>query len=319
MESSLSVAIVVVTYKRAELLGVLLESIGELTTKPSHVIIVDNAPGPDSDAVISHWTPLLGAREDGADRLVYAPQDSNGGGAGGFHAGAKIAYERGAEWLWFMDDDVAVLPEAIDRLQPWTERFLAIQGRRWSFDGQPFYWQYDFNTRLGIANPAAAEGFRDGWMPMNSICFEGGLVHRSIVEKIGLPDPRYFIYGDDMTYGYLASKVAECAYVDEYVLRRTRPLKRLHLGKRKLTGTSDLVRYHVMRNRGHMAHYMMLQGDYSAFNFFVGTWLSLIKELIRLFSVDRNFRTGLPALVRGMRDARRIRRDRSWQPMPPLA
>ena len=35
--------------------------------------------------------------------------------------------------------------------------------------------------------------------------FEGMLISRNIVEKVGFPDKRFFINGDDLIYGYLAS------------------------------------------------------------------------------------------------------------------
>lgn len=318
--SPLDVAIVVVTYKRSQLLAQLLDSLVELRTAPSRIIIVDNASGDDTGDVVESYRERLGKRADGEDRLVYAPQAENTGGAGGFSAGAKIAYDLGHEWLWLMDDDVAVLPDAIDALEPWTHRFKVIQGRRYNFDGSPFYWQFDFNAHLGIPNPIAKDHFgADGWLPMNTVCFEGGLFHRDIVAQIGLPDPRFFIYWDDTVYGYLASKVTDLALVDAFILRRTRELKRLDLGPRKLNGTSDMVRFHIMRNRGYMARYFALHGDYNRFVFGFGTLLTLAKELIRVVTVDHSFRKGVPALFRGMRGARRIYRDKSWQPMPPLS
>ena len=41
---------------------------------------------------------------------------------------------------------------------------------------------------------------------MNQLCFEGGMFSRRVVDKIGLPDARFFIYGDDACYGYVASQ-----------------------------------------------------------------------------------------------------------------
>lgn len=318
-DPALDVAIVVVTYKRSQLLRVLLDSITRLQTPPSWVVVVDNHSEDDTGEVIESFRERLGRRADGRDRLVHAPQEENTGGSGGFSAGVRIAYDLGAEWLWLMDDDVAVLPQAIDRLLPWTKRFQVIQGRRYNFDGSPFYWQFDFNVPLGIPNPVAKDDFgADGWLPMNTVCFEGGLFHRDVVRRIGLPDPRFFIYWDDTVYGYLASTVTRCALVDTFILRRTREIRRLDLGPRKLNGTSDMVRFHIMRNRGYMARYFRLHGDYNRFVFGLGTALTLAKELIRIATVDHSFHSGTRALVRGMRGARRIYRDRAWKPMPPL-
>ena len=122
--------------------------------------------------------------------MVYAPQSDNLGGAGGFSAGVKKAYELGAAWFWVMDDDVAVLPDGIEKLAKWTKRHEVIQGSRYDYDGGPFYWQYQFIVPLGIPNPIAPAAFgKAGYRVMNTLCFEGGLFSRRIVERIGLPDP----------------------------------------------------------------------------------------------------------------------------------
>lgn len=309
------VCIVVVTYKRSQLLSVLLNSITELTDQPDHVVIVDNASGDNTGDVVATF-----ARDFGEDRVTYALQESNTGGSGGFSAGVEIAYNLGSEWIWVMDDDVAVLPGALVALRPWMARFSVVQGRRRDYDGSPFYWQYDFNTTLGIPNPVAKSEFDEtGYKTMNTACFEGGMFHRSIVQQIGLPDPRFFIYWDDTIYGYLASKVTTCVLVDEFVLRRTRDIKQAPMGKvRHLNGTSDMVRYHIMRNRGYMARYFAEHGDLHRASFAFGTFLTVCKELIRIVLIDHSFRNGIDALRRGVRDARILKKDPSWQPMPPL-
>lgn len=309
------VCIVVVTYKRSALLSVLLTSIAALTVKPAHVVIVDNASGDDTGDVVSAF-----AKEFGESKVTYALQDSNTGGSGGFSAGVDIAYARGSEWIWVMDDDVAVEPDALVKLEPWMAKFRVVQGRRRDYDGSPFYWQYQFNTRFGIPNPVAKSEFDEsGYKTMNTACFEGGMFHRSIVQQIGLPDPRFFIYWDDTIYGYLASKVTTCVLVDEFVMRRTREIKQAPMGKvRHLNGTSDMVRYHIMRNRGFMARYFAEHGDFHRAAFAFGTFLTFSKELIRIILIDHSFRSGLSALRKGMRDARVLKNDPAWTPMPRL-
>jgi hypothetical protein len=107
--------------------------------------------------------------------------------------------------------------------------------------------------------------------------------------------------------------------VDTFILARTRDIPRLTLSaSRKLNGTSDMVRYHIMRNRGYMARYFALYGDFHPVWFGLGTALTLAKELIRLIAVDHSFRKGVPALLRGIRDARVLRQDQTWEPMPAL-
>ncbi|MGN6127616.1 MAG: glycosyl transferase, partial [Humibacter sp.] len=58
-------------------------------------------------------------------------------------------------------------------------------------------------------------------------------------------------------------------------------------------------------------------GVYRPVPFALGTSLTFGKELIRLVFVERTVR-GTSHLFRGLRDGRKIAKDASWQPMPPL-
>ncbi|NEG72376.1 glycosyltransferase family 2 protein [Bifidobacterium ramosum] len=322
-------AIVVVTYKRQQLLTKLFDSIERLTVAPWRIVIVDNEHSDETRGMVEdfsaritrQWGTTVADASGNETRVVYAPQTANLGGAGGFSAGVKKAYELGAEWFWVMDDDVAVEPDGIEKLAKWTPRHDVIQGSRYDFDGGPFYWQYDFIVPLGIPNPIAPAAFgRAGYRVMDTLCFEGGLFRRRIVEKIGLPDPRFFIYWDDTIYGYLASKVTNPIIVPDVVLRRTREIGNWDIaGLRQLNSTSDMNRYHIMRNRGYMARYFMAHGDFRPFLFAVGTAATAAKEVIRLVMVDReHVRTGLVQIAKGWWDSRKLMHDPHWQPMPPL-
>ena len=107
--------------------------------------------------------------------------------------------------------------------------------------------------------------------------------------------------------------------MSDIILQRSRDIPNWDIaGVRQLNGTSDMNRYHIMRNRGYMMQYFRLHGDYNRFLFGLGTAATFAKEVIRLIAVDHKFKTGMPALFRGMRDARKIYRDKTWKPMPPL-
>ena len=243
-----------------------------------------------------------------------------GGGAGGFSAGTKCAYDLGAQWFWVMDDDVLVIPEGIERLAKWTDRYDVIQGSRLDFDGGAFFWQYQLILSLGIPNPVAKWDLGpEGYRAMNQLCFEGGMFSRRVVDKIGLPDARFFIYGDDACYGYVASQHFPAVVVADVVLKRARAVSNWDIaGKRQLNSTSDTNRYYIMRNRGFLARYMQIYGDYHPMLFRLGNAATFCKEFIRLAAVDKCFKTGIPALRRGMKDARKIIKDPNWKPMPPM-
>ncbi|MBT1166325.1 glycosyltransferase family 2 protein [Bifidobacterium simiarum] len=322
-------AIVVVTYKRQELLKTLFDSIEQSSLAPWRVVIVDNEHSDETrrmveefgERITAQWGKTIVDADGNQGRVVYAPQTENLGGAGGFSAGVRKAYELGAEWFWVMDDDVAIEPGGMRMLAKWMPSHDVIQGSRYDYDGGPFYWQYDFIVPLGIPNPIAPAAFgHAGYRVMNTLCFEGGLFRRDIVEKVGFPDPRFFIYWDDTIYGYLASKVTNPIVVADRVMRRTRTIGNWDIaGLRQLNSTSDMNRYHIMRNRGYMARYFMANGDYRPFLFAMGTVATFAKEVIRLVAVDReHVGSGLKKLVAGWWDSRALMHDPDWKPIQPL-
>ena len=304
--------IVAVTFNRSSLLARLLTSIGEMDPKPGHVVVIDNASSDNTTEVVESFRERIGTE------LVYRRLETNTGGSGGVSAGMQTAYELRAEWIWLMDDDVEVISDGLAKMGRWTERFRSIQGRRYDFDGSEFYWQYRIADRMGIPIPFAPAGFDDsGFKEMNSGCFEGMFIHRDVVRRIGLPDPRFFIYWDDQVYGWLASRVTTSVIVNEFVLRRTREIRQWDMGIRHMNASSDAYRYYIMRNRALIKQYYRAHDFYRPIPFALGTAATFAKELIRLVVVERTLR-GTGHLVRGLRDSRAISRDREWMPMPVL-
>lgn len=308
------IALAIVTFNRSALLDELLQSVAAMNDAPWKVIVVDNASTDDTQEVIARARSRF---PEGV--LVNHLLETNTGGAGGFSEGTRVALEHGAEWVWLMDDDVEVLPEALERFAPWMERFAVLHGRRYDIDGSPFYWQARFNDFLGVPLPYTIRDFNaEGYAITNSGTFEGMMIRADIVREIGLPDPRFFISWDDAVYAWVASRLTEVAYVDAFVLKRKREQKQVNLGLRHLNDSSPLAKYHVMRNRAYVGRYFAEHGALNKAGFALGTALTFAKEVFRLIVVERSVR-GLSSLIRGWRDSRPLWRDPDWRPMPPLA
>ncbi len=316
-------AIVIVTYKRQELLSKLLESLLLLDRAPWRIFVVDNEASCETEQLVEVYRRLVDEGltavpwQEGSEVFVYAPQAKNTGGAGGFAEGVHLAYDAGAEWFWLMDDDVVALPNALSVLDRWSSRFDAIQGSRQDFDGGPFWWQYRFIPALGIYNPLAPSGFGpQGWKPANALCFEGACFNRRVVQAIGLPDARFFLYWDDCIYGYLASRRFRVAVIEDVILRRTKEITHWEVsGVRQLNASSDRTRFRVMANRGHMVHYLKREHTFNPVGFALGTAASFAKEAIRLVAVDRaSIPSGVRSLIDGWRASRSIMADEDWKP-----
>jgi rhamnopyranosyl-N-acetylglucosaminyl-diphospho-decaprenol beta-1,3/1,4-galactofuranosyltransferase len=200
-----TVAVVVVTYNRADLLDGLLDGLARLDRPADAVIVVDNA-STDRTAEVLAASTLPGLR------VVTSPE--NLGGAGGFHAGVRAAFEGGFDRIWLMDDDVIPAPDCLTVLLDQDEDCL--MSVRESPDGSLIELAA---TRFDLRNPLAIKPktasvvstYPDrASMPerveLENVAFEGFMVRRSVIEAIGLPDPSYFIFYDDVDYALRARR-----------------------------------------------------------------------------------------------------------------
>jgi rhamnopyranosyl-N-acetylglucosaminyl-diphospho-decaprenol beta-1,3/1,4-galactofuranosyltransferase len=196
------IAAVVVTFNRLELLQRLIPRLAA-TLDLDEILVVDNA---SSDGT-AEW--LRAQVETSAVPVHTRHLQENTGGAGGFHDGLGWAVERGADLVWLMDDDG--LPD-LDCLQRLLEREGSLD-----FWG-PVVVDEDDESRLVFpirlpggakvvqALPDAEAAARDGLIADVVIPFNGVLLTRDLVERIGLPRAEFFIWGDDVEYLWRARR-----------------------------------------------------------------------------------------------------------------
>ena len=208
-EAKDSVAAVVVTFNRKELLCECLDALLAQSFPVSRIVLVDNASTDGTSELLAE----KGYLERGIFDYFRLP--INSGGAGGFHEGVKRAYEAGFDWLWLMDDDVEPMPGALERMISYANVSQCIQGCKVYRDGQSEGWErwasFDKSGRL----TTSSETQNPDYIIAQTGCFEGMLLHRRIVSKIGFPDKRFFLKGDDLAYGYMASKHTRVIYIRE--------------------------------------------------------------------------------------------------------
>jgi hypothetical protein len=147
----------------------------------------------------------------------------NSGGAGGFSSGMRWAFERNHDWVWVMDDDVEALPAALENMLKYSDISRFIQFRREGPDGVvEIEGMWDLNScECVMYGQDLSFRYSDrDWISVQWGCFEGALIHRDVMRKIGFPDPRYFIGGDDAMYGLQASFHTNVIYARPVALRR---------------------------------------------------------------------------------------------------
>ncbi|MFD3191544.1 glycosyltransferase [Sedimentitalea sp. HM32M-2] len=205
---------VVVTYNR---LDKLRETVRRLLAEPATdldaVLVVDNASTDGTGA----W--LAGCDDP---RLHVLSQTRNLGGAGGFETGMRQASARfDPDWMVVMDDDARPLPGAL-------AAFHALPARGWEAvaaavyfpDGEicemnrpsrnPFWhWREFRRTAFGGGRSGfhvTPDDYAGPGMAVDVASFVGLFVSRAAIARIGYPDGKLFVYGDDGLFTLALSK-----------------------------------------------------------------------------------------------------------------
>ena len=202
------VAAVIVTYNRKQLLCECIDALLAQSFPVAGIVLIDNASTDGTADLLAE----KGYLETEVCKYIRMPV--NVGGAGGFHEGVKRAYEEGYEWLWLMDDDVEPVPNALSTMLSYSNVSECIQACKAFRDGESEGWERWASIDESGRRTTSDEQNSD-YVVAQTGCFEGMLIHSRIISEIGFPDKRFFIGGDDVAYGYLASKHTQVIYVRE--------------------------------------------------------------------------------------------------------
>ncbi len=199
MVANSQVLAIVVTYNRRILLENCISALLHQTYPLRHLLIINNASTDDTH----NWIQASGLLQH--PQLTYHLTKENLGGAGGFATGLQIALERGADWVWMMDDDAEPVRNALAELITIAAKPTNIYGSL-AIHGTETAWNTtllldDGSQRLVRNINEVPDKARVQFLP-----FLGLLVSRSLVERIGLPDADFFIAADDAEYCLRANR-----------------------------------------------------------------------------------------------------------------
>jgi GT2 family glycosyltransferase len=191
------VAIVLVTFNRLELLKRLYESLNQQTKPYDKLIIVNNS---STDGTLE-WLEM---QKELNSKLIIVTQP-NSGSSGGQYTAFRTAYELGYEWIWEMDDDILPNSNCLEELFANREKNTIMAPLRIDNKGNIFYNEV---IDINLSNPFKSfwvkiideDSAKNKLIKVDGLTFEGAFFHRSVISKIGLPDKRVFIFGDDTEF-----------------------------------------------------------------------------------------------------------------------
>jgi len=195
---------VVLTYNRKTLLARCLAALLRQTRPCDAIFVVDNA---STDATAAF------VKEQWGDKVSLFRLPVNVGAAGGYNAGLKIAYQREADFIWAMDDDVIPEDDCLEELLA-GDRALKNRGIERAFLVPTAWTPEGLSTNVPEVdrrhNAAAYENWTSlldlNLVPVTRATFAGILLPRETIAEFGFPIADMFMWGDDTEYTVRVTK-----------------------------------------------------------------------------------------------------------------
>ena len=193
------ISAVVPTYNRREQLRVCLRSLQAQTHVLDAIIVVDNGSTDGTAEMLSAEFPRV--------ERTYVEKPC--GSAGGFNKGIDLAHRAGYDWVWLMDNDAVPASDALELL---VRASRSMDGRVFNSlvitpDGENVNWGYNLYSGDRYKEGSrlvetVAELTALGKPVLNGMAqfYTGSLIHRSVIDAVGLPTPGFFTRGDEVDY-----------------------------------------------------------------------------------------------------------------------
>lgn len=228
---TITVAAIVVTYNRKDLLRRCLSNLLTQTRPVDRIFIVDNA----STDGTQEYLQTAGYFQN--QTVEYVKLNHNGGGAGGFHEGMKRGFEAGFDWLWLMDDDGYPDPDCLKN-QLNAQNTLDIIGAKVVQPENPnkLTWTLICYDQRGYLSPRKRIKTLEELIHHSEhniyfgygLFFNAILINRSAIERIGFVNEKLVIRGDEFEY-FLRSRLAALKIGTQIQATYYHPFQAFHL------------------------------------------------------------------------------------------
>ena len=209
-----TVAAVVVTYNRKDLLRECIAHILAQEPEAPDILVIDNH---STDGTREHIRDYI---DDG--RIDYTDTGANLGGAGGFSLGIRRAAEKGYDRIWVMDDDCMPEKDALAALMRADRELNGAFG----FLSSRVLWRDGKICTMNLQRETLTrnlKGFDRRLQPVVMASFVSLYLKRDTVLELGLPIREFYIWTDDWEYTRRISRKYPCyAVADSTVVHLSR-------------------------------------------------------------------------------------------------
>jgi GT2 family glycosyltransferase len=215
---SIKIAATVVTYNRLELLKKLIGALRNQTADISKIIVINNSSTDGTEDWLNLQTDLLVIKQ------------YNSGSSGGQFTALQTAYKLGFDLIWAMDDDVEPTSDCLENLLKYQNNNSTYFPIRQSLDGTIFLSETKI---INLTNPFKSiwtkiideNDIKNELIEVDGPTFEGPLISKKLIEKIGLPAKDFFIFADDTEYFIRAKRNGfKNIIVTSSILKRQLPI-----------------------------------------------------------------------------------------------
>ncbi len=283
---------VIVTYNRKELLVRCLNSVINQTVQLSHIYLIDNASTDGTDEYLMQHGFIANKAQNTTQMIRnimvhYVCLDNNSGGAGGFCTGMQTARHGDPDYMWIMDDDGFPAPDCLemqlklvgsyDYVMPISLDTEEQDILTWLIRKKDKQWTCSYNDLLKSYN----NGLMDHIVPFNGL-----LMSRRLIKKVGYPKKEMFIWGDDFEHLYRCQKEGFKAVTTLNAIffhpRNNSAQYRIFFGTIPLVYTESKLKFTcLIRNSTY--NYWNYKGKYLVFiKFLMYSWFFLIKKPLHI-------------------------------------
>lgn len=261
---------VIVTYNRQKLLSECITALRNQTRRIDKILVINNGSNDNTE----NW---LGQQND----LEFFTQNNIGSG-GGFNTGIKLAYEKGYDWVWLMDDDGYPKKDALENLledngEKLCLRNCAVINKE---DKKSFVWK--------TGNYSTIEEVKDPIIKNFAHPFNGTLLHKEIIKKVGLPKKELFIWGDETEYYQRIITKYKIPFYTKTSSIHYHPGS-AYSYKNDWDFNTNWKMYYYVRNRFHILKTKFSKNPFIAFLVYIGFLISF-SGMIMLFQKTNKFK-----------------------------